>query len=100
MKPGAYEIARQPGGANHGFLVNYRELPDHLIRKAIRSIQQQIEKHRVWIDDPARKLGDLALFPQDQVMDYTQRKWPADIRRQQAQIDVLTGILEERKHAG
>ncbi len=95
----AYEIARQPGGANHGFLVQYRKLPDHLIQKAIRSIQKQMDQHRAWIADPALKLGDLSQFPPDQVAHYVQRKWPADMRRQQAQIDVLEGILEERGDA-
>jgi hypothetical protein len=37
--PSAYEIARQPGGANHGFLTQYRELPDHLIQKAVRVLE-------------------------------------------------------------
>lgn len=92
-------MAQRSGGANHGFLEQYRKLPDHLVQKAVRSIQKQIDQHQSWIDDPARKLDDAARLAPERVAYYTERKWPADIRRQQAQIDVLTGILEERKHA-
>lgn len=99
MKADAYKIAQQPRGANHGFLEQYRKLPNHLVQKAVRSIQKQIDQHHAWIDDPALKLGDLRHFAPTQIAYYTQRKWPADIRRQQTQIDVLTGLLEERNRA-
>lgn len=89
----AYRIAKA-GGKHKNFLENYNRLPDHLIEKAIRSIEKQVALHESWIADPAIKL-DSSRYTRERIEQY-QAKWSKDIERQQEQIDILKGILENR----
>jgi len=90
----AYEEAKA-GGKHAGFLSRHEELPDHLVEKAMRSFRRQISMHKDWIAQPERKLGPGA--PPDKVRNLVEIKWPNDIKRLQAQLDILRGILQERK---
>ncbi|MBW7899838.1 MAG: hypothetical protein H3C26_00025 [Rhodocyclaceae bacterium] len=92
--PDTYAIAHA-GGAHHGFLLRQRELPDHLIEKGMRSLQGQIDRHERWIAHPEEKVGKD--WPPERVADLVEKKWPKDIARQQAQLEILGGIMKERK---
>lgn len=89
----AYRIAKA-GGKHKNFLENYDRLPDHLIEKAIRSVGKQIALHESWIADPAIKL-DVNQYTMERIRHY-RIKWSRDIERQQEQIGILKGILENR----
>ena len=90
----AYQIAKE-GGRNRGFLRNYEALPDHLIGKAIRSLETRAREHRAWIADPRSKVGpDLA---ENEVGNLVRKKWPKDISRIEEQIAILRGLLKERQ---
>ena len=90
----AYQIAKD-GGRNSGFLRNYEVLPDHLIGKAIKSLERQVLDHRAWIEDPRRKVGpDLT---EDEIGNLVRKKWPKDILRIEEQIAILGGLLQERR---
>jgi len=89
-----YEEAKA-GGKHAGLLKRYRNDPDHLIERAIRTYNKRIEEHRAWIVDPTLKVSDDLT---DIEIDYLiGRKWPDDIRRLEQERDIMTGILEERK---
>ena len=92
----AYKIAKA-GGKHEGWLKQYEALPDHLIQKAIRSLQRRIVEHEVWIQNPASKLGDVSQVDPRALDDYIRQKWPSDIQRQQEQLAILEGILEARR---
>ncbi len=94
MTASAYEVAKA-GGAHENFLRDYSKLPDHLIEKAIRSINRVVAQHEVWIADPKAKLGQGANT--DRMRRLADDKWPKDIARQREQIDILRAILKERK---
>jgi hypothetical protein len=93
----AYETAKS-GGKYHGWYLQQLNLSDAELEKGIKSFERQIRKHRGWIDDPTSKTPDFfSLHPAQQVH-LIEVKWPQDIRRQQDSIEILRGILEERKH--
>jgi hypothetical protein len=72
----------------------YRELPDHLIVKAIRSLEARAAEHRALIARPEMKLspGVAAV----EVERLVREKWPKEVRGFEEEIDVLQGILQER----
>ena len=90
----AYETARA-GGSHANFLRDYGALPDHLIEKALRSLGRQVELHQAWIADPTAKLG--GQFDREYARRLVEQKWPKDILRQREQIEILRGILRERR---
>jgi len=51
-------------------------------------------RFRKWIDHPETKLGT-GVDP-DTLRRYVEKKWAEDIARNQAYVDVITGILIER----
>ncbi|WP_333873070.1 hypothetical protein [Methylobacter sp.] len=93
-----FEAARHKGGAHHGWYLKSQELTDAELEKGIKSLQKQIDKHRLWISDPTTKIPGFTSFHPDRQRNLIERKWPQDIQRQQEQITILTGILRERKH--
>lgn len=90
----AYEAAKA-GGTHHGMLRNYRALPEHLLTKAARSYARRIAEHERWIEQPDEKLGDVADAARR--ANLVRKKWPSDLRRLRAQLDIVQGILRERK---
>jgi hypothetical protein len=93
-----FEAARYKGGAHHGWYRQQQELTDAELKKGIKSLQKQIEKHRLWISDPTTKIPGFANFHPDRQSNLIERKWPQDIQRQQEQIGILEGILRKRNH--
>jgi len=89
-----YETAKA-GGPHHGFWKEKSKLPNHLIEKSIRSIEKQIALHESWIAKPYSKLSPD--IDARQVADLVNEKWPQDIQRQREQVQILRGILNERK---
>ncbi len=90
----AYETARA-GGKHEGWYRVHREVGDRQIEKSIRSFEALIREHRGWIEDPYLKLSrgtDPA-----RVRDLVENGWPADIERHLEFIDILRGILLERR---
>ena len=91
----AYDIAKS-GGAHAGFLKDRMTHPDAFLQRSLSSIQAQINQHQQWITNPALKLGDLTSYDARQVEALVTKKWPADIKRQQQQADILQGLLNDR----
>jgi hypothetical protein len=94
----AYQAALHKDGAHHGWYRQQQELTDAELKKGIKSLQKQIEKHRLWISDPTTKIPGFANFHPDRQSNLIERKWPQDIQRQQEQIGILEGILRKRNH--
>lgn len=90
----AYEAAKA-GGKHNGFLVRHRELPDHLLENAARSFLRRIAEHERWIARPDEKLG--AGADAAALRNLVHKKWPKDLDRLRAQLDIVQGILRERK---
>ena len=89
-----YQAAKE-GGIHHGLLKNYSELPAPMIERAIRSMEKQIDLHKGWVKNPYSKLNpneDLR-----RVSALVNEKWPSDIRRIQAEAEVLRGLLQDKK---
>lgn len=91
----AYVLAQHPGKPHHGWLQKQRSLPTVKLRKSVRSLQKQIERHEAWIADPYLKFEPDAAA--EEVRYHQVVKWPRDIARQREQIDILEGVVNERK---
>lgn len=89
-----YEAAKA-GGKHHGLLERHRELPDHLLEKAARSFLRRIAEHERWIARPEEKLA--AGTDAAELSNLVQKKWPKDLGRLKAQLDIVQEILRERK---
>ena len=90
----AYEEARA-GGKHAGWYRNSQELGELQIEKSIRSFQGQIKRHEAWIADPHSKLPSTT--DPARVRNLVEIGWPEDIRRHHEFIDILKGILKERR---
>ncbi|MGH8590509.1 MAG: hypothetical protein ACREXX_14595 [Gammaproteobacteria bacterium] len=86
--------AARAGGRHAGWLKRYGQLPSHLIEKAVRSLDKQIERHSQWVAHPHTKLP--RSYPAEGVRALVSRKWPMDIARLQEQRDILMVLLQER----
>lgn len=89
-----YETARE-GGKHGGFYRRYREEGDRQIEKAIRSFQDLIREHEGWIADPFSKVP--RTVDPAEVRRLVEDGWPDDIIRHREFIDILQGILQERR---
>lgn len=94
MENEAYQTARS-GGRNSGLLKNYSDLPDNLVEKAIRSLERQIDLHRGYAADPYLKVP--RGYDPEKIGYLVHEKWPKEILRFSEEIDVLRGLLEDRK---
>lgn len=63
------------------------------IQKGIASPEKQIAEHRSWIANPQSKIPNFGSLDPRQQAALINSKWPADIARQQEQLDILRGIL-------
>lgn len=97
MEGAAYQTALRPDGLNAGMLSRYRQLRPAKIEKAIRSIEKQVTLHQTGINDPTRKVPGFYQLSADKQRHLVERTWPNDIKRQRDQIEVLRGLLEEKK---
>ena len=88
-----YETAKA-GGPHHGWMEKQRTLPAVKLLKSIRSLEKQIAQHQQWIENPYLKV--LTDIPAEERDYYVTTKWPNDIARQRQQIEIITGVLNER----
>ena len=93
-----YEIAKAAGGKYHGWLKQQRALPIHLLEKAIRSFENLIADHQSWIEDPTRKTPNFYQLPIGQQKHLIEKHWPDDIQRHRDSIEILKGVIQEKKH--
>ena len=92
----AYETAKA-GGRHNGWDKSYRQQGERQLLKGIRKIEKQISAHENWIANPlskAQNYNDMDPRERDGLIE----GWREDIRRQREHIDILRGILEERKN--
>lgn len=92
----AFEIAKQKTGSNHGWYLQQLNLSNAELQKGIKSFNKQIEKHRLWINNPYLKIPNFGELHPDRQKNLIERKWPQDIQRHKDQIAILEGILKER----
>ena len=91
----AYEVAK--AGSKHApWYEQQLELGYRQLKKGIKSIEKQIADHESWIADPQKKVEDWA----DRDPRYQAgllKKWQQDITRQKEQVEILKGVLKEKK---
>ncbi len=90
-----YEEAKA-GGKHAGFWLAHRDLPSENIRKGIKSLEKQVEKHRTWIKNPSLKVPNFRRLDPRHQRDLVENRWPNDIARQLELILILEGLLKER----
>jgi hypothetical protein len=94
VKPSAYDIAKS-GGRHEGFLKDHSTKTDNQIHRSIRSLRQQIATHQDKIANPQNWVAP-GLSPQ-QLNGLVNSYWPKEIANFTQQIEILQGILAERK---
>ena len=67
-----------------------------MIERGIKTMEKRIEEHQSWIDNPFIKLPPD--IDERAVNALVNKKWPSDIARIQAELEVLQGILEDRQN--
>jgi hypothetical protein len=88
--------ARSMTERNSGFLKNYRSRTVAEIKKSIRSLERQIQRHEAKIADPTKHCAGFGKLPLEDRGNLIEKKWPRDIRRQKEQMACLRELLEER----
>lgn len=66
-----------------------------MLERAVKSLEQRIAEHEVKIADPYRYLQPDV--PARQVDHLVNVKWPEEIAIFKAQIEVLNGMIEEKR---
>jgi len=92
----AYEIAKT-GGKHSGWYDTQRELTEKQLSKGIRTLEKQIARHEKWIADPFSKIPDYDNFDQRRQTALI-LGWKQDIQRHRELLEILHGILKERKN--
>ncbi|MCC7101230.1 MAG: hypothetical protein IT500_16740 [Rubrivivax sp.] len=91
----AYRIAKA-GGAHAGLLRRYESDTLHAIEKSVRSLERIIEIHEAKMANPGAFVQpDL---PASDVRYLVGSKWPKEIRGLRQELEVLEGLLAERRH--
>ncbi|MDD5037121.1 MAG: hypothetical protein PHE55_20535 [Methylococcaceae bacterium] len=94
MKIIDYENAKA-GERHGGFYRKWKDKRTEEIEKSIRSLQEQIDLHQNKINNPDQYIDpDVSPQQRDGLIN---RYWPKEILNFQQQINVLKGILSERK---
>ena len=89
-----YEAAKE-GGRHKGFYQQWQMKRIAEIEKSIRSLHEQIAIHKEKISNPYLYIEeDISLQQLDGLVN---RYWPKEILNFEQQINILEGILEERK---
>jgi len=91
----AYETAKT-GGPHHGLWKNYRNRPIAMLERAVKSLEQRIAEHEAKIEHPYRYLQPDV--PARQVNHLVNAKWPEEIAIFKIQIEVLNGMIEEKRY--
>lgn len=90
----AYATAKA-GGKNAGLIFRNEGLPDSLVEKSIRSIDKRIAEHEAKIANP-RDFVDTSTSDAD-IGHLVKSYWPKEIANFMDQVQVLRGILKDRK---
>ncbi|MDY7096184.1 MAG: RHS repeat-associated core domain-containing protein, partial [Acidobacteriota bacterium] len=91
---GALETARQ-GGRHAGFLRNYAGRSRKEIERGIVSLEKEIAEHRAKMADPEQFIPNFHQLDPRQQEALLTKKWPRDIQRQQEQLEILQGLLDD-----
>lgn len=95
LHPGsAYDVAKA-GGTYRKFLRERERYTDGQLERSARSYRRTIAEHEAWIAEPYLKVP--RNMPPAAIERYISKKWPADIRRNQAYLSIVEGILGSRK---
>jgi hypothetical protein len=92
----AFIDAQQPGGKHHGFYLQYRDVSEYLIRRAVRSLSRRIEDHEDKLRYPEKYIPNFEGLRPEQRDALLNRIWPNEITKFQEQIAILEGILQQR----
>ena len=90
----ALQIA-QAGGRHAGFLKNYAGKSPAELRRAMTSLQKQIAEHQAKIANPEKFIPSFRQLDPRQQAALLKQKWPADIQRQQEQLQIIKALLGE-----
>jgi glutamate synthase domain-containing protein 3 len=90
----AYKTARA-GGRHRAWYHQQLTLGQRQLQKAARSLRQQIQQHRAWIQSPQTKVSDWE-HRDGRYREGLLKKWQMDIHRQSEQLDIVLGVLQER----
>lgn len=88
----AYDIAKN-GGRHAGFFKNYVNRSADEIKKAVSSLEKQIESHTSKLGNPSKYVEDWA-SRSNEYKNGLKRKWQTEITGQREQKTVLEGILK------
>ena len=91
----AYEAAKH-GGPHYGLWRNYRDRPIAMLERAVKSLEQRIAEHEAKVANPCQYVR--TDIPERQVRHLVSVKWPEEIAIFKAQIEVLNGMIEEKRH--
>lgn len=91
----AYDIAKS-GGKHSGFLNLWAEKDAKSILKSMESLQGQIDLHRDKIANPDNYFTEPVSAQRREGL--VKRHWPKEIRTFQAQYDILSVLLKEKRH--
>ena len=92
---GSFEVAKS-GGRHSGWYEQALSLTANQLRKGIRSLNNQIVEHYDKIANPKNHIPNWDDLDPRQQRNLLEKKWLKDIERQQEQMDILKGILQER----
>ncbi|MGE0209888.1 MAG: minor capsid protein [Lysobacteraceae bacterium] len=82
------------GGQYAGFFTEHAKYSDAQLQRSVRSLQKTIAEHEAWVQDPFLKLsGDESAF---EISNLVNKKWPKDIARNRAYLEIVQGILRGR----
>jgi len=75
---------------------NYRDRPIAMLERAVKSLGQRIAEHEAKIAHPYRYLQ--LDVPMRQVDHLVNAKWPEEITIFKIQIEVLNGMIKEKRY--
>ncbi|MTW20529.1 hypothetical protein [Allochromatium palmeri] len=93
MRPSAYDLAKS-GGDYAKFYERYKGEYLPRLQRAERSYRRVIAEHEGYIRDPMSKLKPG--LSAEEIRRYVEKKWPEDIARNTAYLEIITGIIAER----
>jgi hypothetical protein len=90
----AYEIAKA-GGRHAGLLRTYQGKGFREIQRALRSYERQVDLHRQKLGSPEQFVKDWAK-KSPRTQEGLLRHWQEDLARNQALVEIMRGILQDR----
>lgn len=93
----SYDLAKAGGAYNKFYDVN-ASLRLSSLERASRSYGKVISQHEAWLENPESKKWEPGTSQQDK--DYcVQKKWPRDLKRNRTYLEIIDGIIKEKKNA-